>query len=182
MYREHEYRAIAQSGSNWLYGMPTCQQKDEVQEWKIIHNGKEDIINPDTLGEFTGLVGIYERKVFEWDIVRLSGFPDKPLIVVYYEQMFCLATQQQLDYLIKGSHPFMNDYAHLPALAEWSNTGLVEVIGNIFEHPRMNVGESFYMKDYPDKKITILDIRNNNYICDKCCIPFTENLNITKDR
>ena len=181
MYREYEYRAIAQTGNIWLYGMPIRQSNGECQKWTLIKDNTAKEINPATLGEFTGLIDIHEHKVFEWAIVRLTSLSDEPLIIVYYEQMFCLANQKQLNYLLKGSHPFMNDYAHLPALAEWSNTGLVTVVGNIFEQSRLNIGDSFYMKDSSETKATVLDICNNTYVCDKCCIPFTENLNIIKE-
>lgn len=143
MYREYEYRAIAQTGNIWLYGMPIHQTSGECQKWTLIKDNTAKEINPATLGEFTGLIDIHEHKVFEWDIIRLTSLSDEPLIIVYYEQMFCLANQKQLNYLLKGSHPFMNDSS--------------------------------------ETKATVLDICNNTYVCDKCCIPFTENLNIIKE-
>lgn len=36
MYREYEYRAIAQTGNIWLYGMPIHQTNGESQKWTLI--------------------------------------------------------------------------------------------------------------------------------------------------
>ena len=92
-------------------------------------------VKPETVCQYTGLDDIYRKEVYEGDIVVLDGTPENRRIVVYYEEAFNIATFEEYDYLCKGSHPYLNDYAHMTCLNEWSNTGCVRVIGNIYDDP-----------------------------------------------
>lgn len=94
-------------------------------------------VKPETVGQFTGLTDMMGRKVYEGDIVVIDGEPADRRIVVYYEEAFNLGTQKECDYLSRGEHPYLNDYAHMTALREWSDSGLVRVIGNIHDNPEM---------------------------------------------
>lgn len=91
----------------------------------------------ETIGQYTGLIDIYEKEVYEGDIVIIDGDPNNRRIVVYYEEAFNIATVEEYNTLQKGAHPYLNDYAHMTCLNEWSNTGLVRVIGNIHDDPEL---------------------------------------------
>jgi len=93
---------------------------------------------PETVGEFVGFADIVEHDVHEGDIIQLDGAPELGArVVVFYEEAFCLATYQEYLSLQKGDHPYMNDYAHMTCLNEWSHTGLVRVIGNIYDNKEL---------------------------------------------
>ena len=91
----------------------------------------------ETIGQYTGLNDIFEKEVYEGDIVIMDGKPNDRRVIVYYEEAFNIATVSEYETLQKGSHPYLNDYAHMTCLNEWSNTGLVRVIGNIHDEPEL---------------------------------------------
>ena len=92
---------------------------------------------PETIGQYTGLNDIYGKEVYEGDIVIMDDEPNNRRIVVFYEEAFNIATAEEYDSLQKGAHPYLNDYAHMTCLNEWSNTGLIRVIGNIHDEPEL---------------------------------------------
>lgn len=126
------YDAVGDKG--WVYGDLTHNQKvtREGLEPRTMVGGYE--VYPESVCEFTGCVDVLDKEVYEGDVVTLDGCPEHGgRIVVFYEESFCLATDEEYDYLTKGEHPYMNDYAHMDCLHEWSCTGSVRVISNIFE-------------------------------------------------
>ena len=72
MTREIEFRGF--DGTKWYYGDLEYNRKTDVAR---IHTYKEDgsydkqyTVDPDTVGEFTGMKDKYGNKVFEGDIVE----------------------------------------------------------------------------------------------------------------
>ena len=92
----------------------------------------------ETVGQFTGLTDEFDREVYEGDIIMLDGSPEiGARVVVFYEESFNIATRKEYDYLQQGSHPYLNDYAHMDCLNTWSNSGLVRIVGNIYDNPEL---------------------------------------------
>jgi uncharacterized phage protein (TIGR01671 family) len=95
-------------------------------------------VKPETVGQFTGLTDEFDREVYEGDIIMLDGLPEiGARVVVFYEESFNIATRKEYDYLQQGSHPYLNDYAHMDCLNTWSNSGLVRIVGNIYDNPEL---------------------------------------------
>lgn len=90
-------------------------------------------IDPETLGQFTGLVDLYENEVYEGDIVTLDGDSDfGNRIVAFYDQAFCLVNTDEYISIKQGQNPHLFDYARATCLNEYSSTGLIKVVGNVF--------------------------------------------------
>lgn len=96
---------------------------------------KVERVKIETICQFTGLIDEYGTEVYEGDIVIMEGEPENKRIVAYYEEAFNIATVDEYCRLLSGAHPYFNDYAHMNCLNTWSNTGLVRVIGNIYDDP-----------------------------------------------
>jgi uncharacterized phage protein (TIGR01671 family) len=85
MNREHEFRGF--DGREWRYGDLEYNRKDDVAR---IHTYKEDgsygkqyLVDPYTVGEFTGVRDKHGVKIFEGDVVkRISVNSDSSL---YYD-------------------------------------------------------------------------------------------------
>ena len=134
--RQIKFRAQDIASNKWLYG-DLRHHKDDVC---IFEQGgtKGEQVKRDTIGQFTGLTDEFDREVYEGDIIKLDGSPEMGVrVVVFYEESFNIATRKEYDYLQQGSHPYLNDYAHMDCLNTWSNSGLVRVVGNIYDNPEL---------------------------------------------
>ena len=141
MAREIKFRAKDFTKS-WNYGCVAVGNETAVLFPKMkdgsVRIGVQFYVVPDTICQFTGLRDELDHEVYEGDIIMLDGSPELGYrVVVYYEEAFCIATRKEYDLLCKGEHPYMNDYAHMTCLNEWSNTGLVRVVGNVYDNPEL---------------------------------------------
>ena len=134
--RQIKFRAQEIASNKWLYG-DLRHHKDDVC---IFEQGgtKGEQVKRETVGQFTGLTDELDREVYEGDIIKLDGSPEMGArVVVFYEESFNIATRKEYDYLQRGAHPYLNDYAKMDCLNTWSNSGLVRVIGNIYDNPEL---------------------------------------------
>ena len=137
--RQIKFRAQEIASNKWLYG-DLRHHKDDVCIFEQGGmNGEQ--VKRDTIGQFTGLTDEFDREVYEGDIIMLDGSPEMSArVVVFYEESFNIATRKEYDCLQQGSHPYLNDYAHMDCLNTWSNSGLVRVVGNIYDNPELLEG------------------------------------------
>ena len=137
--RQIKFRAQDIASNKWLYG-DLRHHKDDVCIFE--HGGTNgEQVKRDTIGQFTGLTDEFDREVYEGDIIMLDGSPEMGArVVVFYEESFNIATRKEYDYLQQGAHPYLNDYSHMDCLNTWSNSGLVRVVGNIYDNPELLEG------------------------------------------
>lgn len=134
--RQIKFRAQEIASNKWLYG-DLRHHKDDVCIFEQ-EGMKGEQVKCETIGQFTGLTDELDREVYEGDIIMLDGSPEMGVrVVVFYEESFNIATRKEYDYLQQGSHPYLNDYAHMDCLNTWSNSGLVRVVGNIYDNPEL---------------------------------------------
>ena len=136
--REIKFRAFDAVGDKgWVYGDLVHYQMVTVDglEPRVMVGGYE--VDPESICQYTGLKDEIGRDVYEGDIIKIDGSDELPRVVIFYEHAFVIATAEEFGYLEHGEHPYLNDYAHMMCLNEWSNTGLVRVIGNIIDTPEL---------------------------------------------
>lgn len=141
MKRTIKFRGRSLLTKQWLFGSHfTDGDKDYVIPQNLLGiNDYEDYqVDPDTVGQATGEYESPQLEIYEGDILKIDVQPEKGYrLVVYYEGAFCLASRKELHYLQKGSHPYLNDYAHMTPLISWTGTGLVRIVDNIHTHPEL---------------------------------------------
>ena len=114
---------------DWVYGSLYIQC-----DKYYIHNGRKWIeVYKDTIGQFAGL---YEcaTLLYEGDVILTQE--GKRKVIVFDDCAFRLATQKEYQFVMKGEHPFINDYTTLPALAEISMQPF-SLIGNVYDNPEL---------------------------------------------
>lgn len=131
--RDILFRGKRIDNNEWIYGnllviedecfIITVSRKD----WKKIQLEKIEV-NPDTVGQYTGLKDKNGTKIFEGDIVKyhtesISFKRDTIGVVEYYNGTFGIVTD-------KGKHflSFHNMSAYVRC---------IEVIGNIYDNPEL---------------------------------------------
>ena len=114
-------RSMAQ-GSDWLYG-DVLIYENSAQIWETIDGRKyNSIVSKKTVGQFTGLMDMNGKKIFEGDIMPVWENGEKYLYkVVYCGDCFMLAMLDSE----QGSYPLSIKH------------NISEVIGNIHDNPEL---------------------------------------------
>ena len=142
MNRDIEFRGLTGSvkGDIWVYGTPyKVESLFSADERYYIRNKHADerIVDPKTIGQYTGLKDKNGKKIFEGDILRTPAW-------LYGEEKVCICKYNQENNVnsIIGFGLYTNDayfkkYQELVECDEWDE---FEVIGNIYENKELLEG------------------------------------------
>lgn len=142
MNRDIEFRGLTGSvkGDIWVYGTPyKVESLFSADERYYIRNKHADerIVDPKTIGQYTGLTDKNGKKIFEGDILRTPAW-------LYGEEKVCICIYNQEHNVnsIIGFGLYTNDvyfkkYQELVECDEWDE---FEVIGNIYENKELLEG------------------------------------------
>ena len=117
---------------DWVYGV----YKNKNTIWNEDLFIPMDIsVNPETVGQFTGLYDKNGNEIYENDIlqVKIDGKEYNPLLVVYSEVYagFCMLSENTLNNVIYKPHRPINP--------NWWDEfkDEIEIIGNIYDNPEL---------------------------------------------
>ena len=123
--RQIKFRAKALANGHWVYGNLIKRSDDCVS----IRNSKsEPWVDPETVGQFTGLTDCNGKEIYEGDIVRIDGV-ETPLVVVWDEYCACFSAVDYNEF---------NSFAHSD-ISWWNfpQHRRVTIIGNIHDNPEL---------------------------------------------
>lgn len=156
MNREIKFRGKMIPENEWIFGTilripapPVCFGKSETDkyyiqfpdprympDWNMPYKMVQGEVNPDTIGQYTGLKDKNGKEIYEEDVVKITNKNSKvilikPLIaqIVWSEEYlaYILITTS-----IKDAFENLGDYIDYD----------IEVIGNVFENPELLGGKN----------------------------------------
>lgn len=130
--RQIKFRAKALANGHWVYGNLIKRSDDCVS----IRNSKsQPWVDPETVGQFTGLTDCKRNPIYEGDIFTVNG--KYPKLVEYREDRaaFCIANVDELDK--EWIDPWQQ-----PAPNWWYDFSReIIVIGNIYDNPSLMINQ-----------------------------------------
>jgi len=141
MNREIEYRGF--DSREWRYGDLEYNRKNDVAQ---IHTYKDDgsynkqyLVDPYTVGEFTGMRDKRGKKIFEGDIVRKCDLTFKTElvgVVVYNSVIGCFRVHSEQNGTttrsgFEASDVYNDGKYTVPVKYEY------EIIGNVYDNPEL---------------------------------------------
>ena len=130
MEREIKFRGKTINGNEWIYG-PTISQgtiKRKANKWFMeVAENKWKGLQPNTLGQYTGLKDKNGKEIYEGDIIRSFDSNDDAILhyIVWEEARFVA--------LYKGRNFSSKCFLKQDWLDEFDK----EVIGNIHDNPEL---------------------------------------------
>ena len=122
------FRGKCKTDNKWLYGFPYVTRKNAVKiNWYCSEFGsmRTDEVDPETVGQYTGLTDKNDKKIFEGDIVECVSDGERAVISwLKYSACFGLS--------FDGWCCGFDDYDF--------STNDFKVIGNIHDKPELSKG------------------------------------------
>lgn len=135
MKREIKFRGKSIRSDEWCYGnLSIYEDERDITGYDIFGEGicdwKDETVDSDTIGQYTGLKDINGKEIYEGDIIKgLDSTKNDILHVVKWDDQ----TASFEAYLI----PF-DKYLHKGPLSQnWLDFFDKEVIGNIYDNPEL---------------------------------------------
>lgn len=129
--REILFRGKRKENGEWVYGNYAVTDNNEKQHFIFQNKAFEFEVDPETVGQYTGITDDNGKKIFEGDILGITNDdPDYDYITKVYLDCdtLCVDIQGQ-DY----------DYTSIGfAIEIWDDEcDQVEIIGNIYDNPEL---------------------------------------------
>lgn len=146
--REILFRGKRKTDNKWLYGFPYITRKNAVKiNWYCSEFGsmRTDEVDPETVGQYTGLTDKNGTKIFEGDIVKfihknkLKPYDD--LVSPFYESYSRNYKIEYTNTFARYGLRFINGSIHFPCKQSTLLMHDCEIIGNIYDNPEL-LGES----------------------------------------
>ena len=143
--REILFRGKRIDNEQWVDGCCLCLYGEETLHIIVDEHGQYHRVDPDTVGQYTGLTDKNGKRIFEGDIVRTQPFSDRPYskkakfkqhigVVEYHINHFKNNLYEQ-DYEANW-RVNIKDYGGY-GCCDWSAFFKCEVIGNIHDNPEL---------------------------------------------
>ena len=128
--REILFRGREKGGAKWFEGDLSFLVHDKIKCYIFPPDGYDSPdryeVDPETVGQYTGLDDKNGRKIFEGDLVKLDGWTPPAMQIAFIEGAFCLADADEVGEYCGDIH-----YIH------HAGDNQTTVIGNIHDNPEL---------------------------------------------
>lgn len=132
-----KFRGKRADNGEWVYGLPAfnrdCSGIDKI-EVPALSGGVCTLVDPETVGQFTGLLDLNGKEIYEGDILQAELYPigpnDEYVAVVECADASFVATK----YLKANSTKRGISHGMSESIGD---RGEVEIIGNIYENKEL---------------------------------------------
>ncbi len=121
--REVLFRGKRTDNGEWAEGFLVDAR--HVGNWVIA-----EPVNPETVGQFTGLTDKNGKKIFEGDIIKYMDSDEKPIAVIKFGTGRILGVGFYVEW--ESSQPCLRQ-----DIAFWATKREIEIIGNIHDTPEL---------------------------------------------
>ena len=134
------YRGKSKNTGKWYYGSYLKLNSSDARPEHFIVSNYSGImieVEPETIGQFTGLLDKYNSKVFEDDLLQ---FGDRILAVYWDDERFQWMAKEAVEYPFREYPKEDWNYIELGWIAaEVACVGMMTtpIIGNIYDNPEM---------------------------------------------
>ena len=138
--REIKFRGRVNNTINpqWVYGIVIPPQYSSWEDWTLFDGERRWIIDPETVGRFTGYKDINGTDVYEGDILGNTGFPREWRVVCFGEYADPSEKEKyHIGFHVKFRGPRLNDL-YRKELGYWMKEAWkCRVVGNIHDNPKL---------------------------------------------
>ena len=144
--REILFRGKRTDNGEWVYGnlVRGCDEKYAY----IVEFGNRELcrnyvnVNPETVGQYTGLKDKNGTKIFEGDMIKPFGDEIDKMVVEFSLGQFLLCLYGERGYMAEYGWEESGNYGCFEAEPLSSYGDDIEVIGNIYDNPELLGGNN----------------------------------------
>lgn len=144
--REILFRGKRTDNGEWVYGnlVRGCDEKYAY----IVEFGNRELcrnyvnVNPETVGQYTGLKDKNGTKIFEGDMIKPFGDEIDKMVVEFNLGQFLLCLYGERGYMAEYGWEESGNYGCFEAEPLSSYGDDIEVIGNIYDNPELLGGNN----------------------------------------
>lgn len=151
--REILFRGKRTDNGEWVegyyYKAKYCRTDDELCDYITVPHPKEYnepsshyIVNPDTIGQYTGLKDKNGTKIFEGDMIKPFDDEIDKMVVEFHLGQFLLCLYGERGYIAEYGWEESGNYGCFEAEPLSSYGDDIEVIGNIYDNPELLGGNN----------------------------------------
>lgn len=124
--RDILFRGKRKENGKWVYGNYAVTDNNEKQHFIFQNKVFEFEVDPETVGQFTGLTDKNGKKIFEGDILREAYHPEQDVIIEWSDGSFRFR---------RANKP--KDYGYSCTCCVQNAVGRLKIIGNIHDNPEL---------------------------------------------